>query len=413
MTVALWIYTWLADVYTDYHYLFFSLACFFLWADNRKVPSSAHHRNSVWLIITAVLECGWAWYQYFRNSDPQMRYTVMTGSFENTIALVVFLVLTVPFLFAVMRSGTVRWMTYTMAGLLAVISLTVIFTGSRTGILALILVVSYLSGKTIPILMTATKKYRWAWIGLILLTAVTLMTWKRDSAFGRILTWKVTAEMIRKKPLLGHGLEAFKKHYMVYQAHYLKTKGNPNDVKIADNLNHPFNEYLKIVAECGFVIALLLAGMIFFHFKHADRSGEDQITCRSILLIIGICSIFSYPLRYPLTWLALGYSLSRLSRRRLWRTRLSPAVVIPVFILLGSAIFLRIILDYRWNECGKRSVQGDFSEELIQNFEKLYRWDRRNPYHLYNYAATLYYAEKHEASLSVIEQAEGHLRDYN
>jgi O-antigen ligase len=53
-------------------------------------------------------------------------------------------------------------------------------------------------------------------------TAVTLFYQKKDSTNGRLLIWKVSSEMIKDKPVLGHGINTFQAKYMDYQSQYFE-----------------------------------------------------------------------------------------------------------------------------------------------------------------------------------------------
>lgn len=54
-----------------------------------------------------------------------------------------------------------------------------------------------------------------------------LYSYKKDSADGRILIWKISLEMVKDKPILGYGFDGFRKNYMNYQAAYLQEKQLP------------------------------------------------------------------------------------------------------------------------------------------------------------------------------------------
>ncbi len=83
------------------------------------------------------------------------------------------------------------------------------------------------------------------------------------SANGRLLIWKVTAQMIRDKPLIGYGAEGFKQHYMHYQAAYLKAKGTDQEKYIAGNNHLVYNEPLRMTAEYGFLGVIIYIWFIY------------------------------------------------------------------------------------------------------------------------------------------------------
>lgn len=52
--------------------------------------------------------------------------------------------------------------------------------------------------------------------------------------------------------MYGHGFDAFRAHYMDYQANYLSQYPNNEYAMLADNVISPFNEYLNVALSCGF-----------------------------------------------------------------------------------------------------------------------------------------------------------------
>ncbi|MDK2841087.1 MAG: hypothetical protein PWQ17_592 [Anaerophaga sp.] len=85
---------------------------------------------------------------------------------------------------------------------------------------------------------------------------------KKDSANGRLLIWQVTSQLIKERPVTGHGSGAFSALYMDEQAQWFKSdKGTDEQAMIAGSPESPFNEPLKLWLEKG-LIGLLLAGGI-------------------------------------------------------------------------------------------------------------------------------------------------------
>ena len=94
--------------------------------------------------------------------------------------------------------------------------------------------------------------------------ALLLYHQKQNSANGRLLIWKVSCEMIKDKPIFGHGYGAFKVKYMDYQADYFKNNPNSIFAILADNVKHPFNEYIKIAVEFGIISLVTVVSLIMF-----------------------------------------------------------------------------------------------------------------------------------------------------
>ncbi len=57
--------------------------------------------------------------------------------------------------------------------------------------------------------------------------------------------------MIKDKPIVGHGIGAFEAHYMEYQASYFERHPDSKYTMLADNVKHPFNEFLLVGVQLG------------------------------------------------------------------------------------------------------------------------------------------------------------------
>ena len=90
-------------------------------------------------------------------------------------------------------------------------------------------------------------------MGLIAIGAFILYSQKKDYANGRLLIWNVSVEMIKDKPLFGLGHDTFQAKYMNYQAEYFRNNPNSRYKLLADNVKHPFNEFIKVAVEFGIV----------------------------------------------------------------------------------------------------------------------------------------------------------------
>lgn len=99
---------------------------------------------------------------------------------------------------------------------------------------------------------------------------------KQASASGRLLMWQVTWEIVKEKPLFGHGTGSFNALYMPAQARWFESgKGNQAQVMVAGSPQTPFNEPLGLWLEKGLVGILLAAGILFFIFsRDSSRYGN-------------------------------------------------------------------------------------------------------------------------------------------
>jgi O-antigen ligase len=115
---------------------------------------------------------------------------------------------------------------------------------------------------------------------------------KKDSADGRLLTWKVSISLVAKHPF-GVGLGNFSGSYGHEQAAYFASgKGSEQEELLAGNPDYAFNEFLQILIESGIVSFLLFIFIVLQAFrslikKHAGMAGA------LVALLVFAC--FSYP----------------------------------------------------------------------------------------------------------------------
>jgi len=112
---------------------------------------------------------------------------------------------------------------------------------------------------------------------LFVLALVGIYKFKQDSADGRLLIWKVSTEMIKDKPIFGHGSGKFAANYMNYQAAYFKPNPDVPEAMQADNVTYAYNEFLKLAVEkgvIGLLIGLALVWCLFF--GKISKKGRRQ-----------------------------------------------------------------------------------------------------------------------------------------
>lgn len=172
-----------------------------------------------------------------------------------------------------------------------------ILSQSRTGMLVILLIGSiYILNKK-NLLFIKNK-----WIVGILLTIAggfvlnEIYNNKKDSTNGRLLIWRISYEMIKDAPFLGHGTEGFYKKYMLYQGEFLKKNENKEYVQLVDDNRFAFNEYLKVLVEYGIVGGVLfLISLLIILLCSIDWKSLYSGLCFLCLLAYGISSFFSYP----------------------------------------------------------------------------------------------------------------------
>ena len=348
----------------------------------------------------------------------------VTGSFDNPAGFVAVLSLGFPIgLFLLAKAKKIEWY-LTVAGLI-VIAVAVFLSGSRTGMLAIFIScgVFFLLRINITDKLRHLKYYKSLLVlfpGLFICGALILYYQKKDSADGRLLVWKVSAEMIKDKPVLGYGFGAFQAKYMDYQAEYFKNNPDSEFELLADNVKHPFNEFIKVAVEFGVAgLAVILSVILLVTWKMLKSKNENRALALSGLASFFMLTCFSYPLQYVAPWLLLVFYFSallpskeiRISNSRISLITRVGIVVTCVFAL--SHVSSQVDAEMKWKTIAMSSLKGN-TEKMLPEYRKLYLSGlKRNPFFLYNYGAELNVSGKFDESIAILNECKKRFNDYD
>lgn len=234
---------------------------------NNKTYS--YHYRTVNIIITSLcfLQAG---YGIFKCDNILPRYSEIyqiTGTFDNTAGFAGCLCIGFPFCFYFLRKGYNKRIQWLVWGIFSVICIAIFLSESRAGWMCVLLIGSiHLICRDMYKLQNKKQIISFIVSLSILMFCIIILCivsyhWKKDSADGRLLIWRCTWEMIKDKPITGYGIGAFEAHYMDYQAKYFEEHTDSRFAKLADNVKHPFNEFLSIGVQFGVIGWILIAGI--------------------------------------------------------------------------------------------------------------------------------------------------------
>ena len=239
-----------------------------------------------------------------------------------------------------------------------------------------------------------------------------LYSYKKDSADGRILIWKISLEMVKDKPILGYGFYGFRKNYMNYQAAYLQEKQLPETINnLADDNHHAFNEFLRIIIEQGIIGVIILfiflttIGYTIYKYKlYIDTVSRTIISCLTALLFF---SFFSYPLstfhiNALIVILLAGLACSS-QDTPIWKLQIrSISLIIPYSIIFFiSSVYL---FSYsKANSDWLNTLKGVYTNDNI--LEEARKKLSGNPYFLSTYGKYLNKKKRYSKAASILSQS--------
>ena len=210
-------------------------------------------------ILTVVLSL-WGIGQWLRLLPSPRGGFLVIGSFDNPAGYASALALGFPFIvyYWTTDRNSCRIASYIVS---ALVLLAIILSKSRAGMLAAALMLFWIGMEKMK--RIGAKGKAMLLMAFLIAGIAGMYFLKKDSADGRLLIWLVTFRLIARRPLFGGGTGAFAAHYMPEQAHYFSIHPDSRFTMLADNICHPFNEYLSVFVQWGVIGFLLMAPCYF------------------------------------------------------------------------------------------------------------------------------------------------------
>lgn len=227
--------------------------------------------------------------------------TAVTGTFINRNAFAGYLLMVIPlslgYLFSkeVHRAGgfmgwrqrlsSLDGKSFLIAFGIILMILSLLFSGSRMGIVSLLLSFSLISvlfrnreeGRTFSkssILIFGLALLWAAWIGLDAVISRFFTT--TESFEDRWRLWTNTLQIIRDYPLFGTGLGTFTQIFPMYRSFHIRGL-----------ITHAENDFLQLMAEAGLIGAGLI-GLLFIYLLYRGGAGIRRLSSRDPARYIGI-----------------------------------------------------------------------------------------------------------------------------
>ena len=329
------------------------------------------------------------------------------GSFDNPAGLSAYLALAFPCVLYLFRD-VLKWRRLVAGCLAGIIVFAVVLSGARTGMLVIavesFVTAWYIWGKK----NVAVRRWFVGMAVLLVAGGIVLYYWKKDSADGRLLIWKCTADMIADAPWFGHGIGSFNAKYMDYQADFFESHPEGKWGLLADNVKHPFNEFLKICAEFGIVGLLSVCVGLWMIWRKFGQRWRRRFPLFVGLLGLLVCGLFSYPLSYPSIQVSACILLGMILRDgkciSLGNGFCKLGIGIVALLVLAGSCFWHW-KEQEWWKATQDAYPGN-AEQVHDEYARLYPVMKGNPLFLYNYGAELnrmgLWKESHEITLECL-----------
>lgn len=336
-----------------------------------------------------------------------------TGSFNNPAILSMMLSLCVP-CGIYQFSKTKSWRRYLWGGVTIVMIALIIAMKSRVGMICCLCSVLFVDRSTKYLIATLLKRKKSVIVlsSLACLFFIFLYYIKRDSADGRILIWRVCLEMIAERPLLGWGTDGFSAYYMSHQADYFVQHPNSRYAILADNINHPFNEFLLFAVKYGFVGLTLLLVTVSCLLK---RVKTLKLLCGNVCLSMAVSlvawSLCSYPYRVPFVWIITLVMLLVVFYDVLKRYVFTSVILCLLCVCVVFVTLKKTVNEYRWL-CVQERASKCSDKQVLLEFYNLHALLKDKGDFLYNFGAILHHSGRYNESLVILNECIPYFNDY-
>ena len=226
----------------------------------------------------------------------------LTGSFYNPGPYSGFLAMCLPLALHEWLEGKGIWKHLALVAL--VLMVLVLPSGmSRSAWLAAVIASCYVWGMHYRGRLYRYRKFFWIGGLLLMVSTIGAYHWKKDSADGRLLMWKVSVQVVMEHPWRGVGWEHVAGAYGDAQERYFASGlATEQEEYVAGAPEYVFNEYLQVAmawgvpALCGICVLVLVA----FCLGHGSR----QYGVCGALLSLAVFAFASYPFQFLMFRLA-------------------------------------------------------------------------------------------------------------
>ena len=370
-----------------------------------------------------------------------------SGTFDNPAGLALSICVALPYTAWRALSSNVAWTKAACAITSLLFFSVIVMSGSRTGLLSSALCITCLILHTVR---SRVSMKRWMKCGAAIFAALMIVTVvthvfvsKRDSTSGRTFILQQSLGMVKERPVFGWGKGGFERTYMSKQADYFKGNPNSEHAVLADEVQHPLNEYVYNQVNFGIAGTLFLLAALFVPIIASMRK-KCHVSRPIVMALVSVAvfSCFSYPFHYPASWIVVvlawaaiissfitdvfspWHSSSKLGSAHLAERKRSPKCInmlkrkVSCSILLSSglavltATFVDAYHEYRWCTSFKQSVRGNHSDAL-RGYEGVYGYFSHDRYFLYSYSMAAFMASDFNRAYQLAEECSKYWSSYN
>ena len=348
------------------------------------------------------------WVQKLNYSD----LFVPAGTFCNVSRLSGYLTLITPILIIGFKSKHHFWR-YASISIFLLYNVVVLLSLSRAAIIGLLGAYIFIFVKIFNIRLSVKQIALCGIIGVLLVVIMTLI--KFDSAFGRLLIWKITLTKLYPYFLFGKGIDSFTALYNEAQSQYFGEKLIFDaESMCAGFVAYPYNEILNLLVELGLIPCLLIT---FILYRTVFTHNSESIHIRVSLFAIIIYSMFAYTTKvFPLVLIVFMYIAIVESQNQSVICKTLPlrftgrSIVVVILLLLCLFQGYSLIVFLKIQKADLAYQTGKINDAL-NRYEKYVNRYNKSPIIMYRYGQILYDVANIDRAISVLDKVERQMPD--
>ena len=244
---------------------------------------------------------------------------------------------------------------------------------------------------------------------------------RKDEINEHLLTWKISLQMLKEKPISGVGIGNFRKAFGDAQTIYFEQgQHTEQEIAIAENPNRPVNDFTHLTAGTGLIGILLFIGLIISVLSSGfrDRHKHPEKLAITGALVAFILAGFTNSPTQSLSLSVLLVLLISLATSDIppTRTRVPKVISIMTFIVLIGITTAIVYLQFSMYKAYKQWARGRlyYKMKIYATAAKIYAPltnTLRHPYFLMEYGYALAQTGQHEESIATLQRVAQSLPD--
>jgi O-antigen ligase len=339
----------------------------------------------------------------------------VTGTFFHPAVLAGFVATIFPLSYIYTLRAHERSIQY-LAGITCVMALLILaFADSRAAFLALIAGTIYAISDKMRLQGWLARRRKWVIITgvcliLILVPCLYFLYQVRPASVqGRWLVWKISVEMLKSSPFTGHGIDAFRSSYPLYQQAFFRSgEATAHERFLSDEVTGAFNEPLQLACELG-LLGLLIMLMMVISVCRRSEGGITEKGAKAGLVTFGIFSFFSYPFSLPELTLVFFILLALSNAQVADKAKKTRPYFLWIILLSAGVAWQAPMLFRQLNAYQQWSIAGHAPdpERSCSIYARMFNTMEHNDLFLSAYAANLYALKAYDESIHVLRLQKG------